>query len=77
MKKIIERIKAEETNIGKLLAYYAPIILGVIATTVECLEQLQVMPFTVPFDVKKTIGILTFIGFVGGKLTKKKDETTN
>ncbi len=71
LKKIIERIKAEETRLGKIFAYYIPIILGSTATIVEVLEQLQTMPFDVPFDVKKVIGICTLIGFIYGKFTKK------
>ena len=73
-KNLINRIKAEETRLGKIFAYYLPSALAIVATTVECLEQIQVMPFDVPFDVKNAIGILTFIGFVGGKLTKKQED---
>jgi hypothetical protein len=73
MKRIIKRLKAEETRIGKIFAYYIPILLGSTATIVEILEQLQTMPFEVPFDVKKVIGICTLIGFVYGKFTKKQD----
>ena len=72
MKKIIERIKAEETKLGKILAYYVPIALGSTATIVEILTALQAMPFKVPFDIKETIAVVTFIGFVYGILTKKK-----
>ena len=73
MKKIIKRLKAEETKFGKILAYYIPIALGSTATIVEILEQFQSLPFEVGFDVKKWIAIFTLIGFVGGKLTKKQD----
>ena len=71
MKKIIERIKAEETKLGKILAYYIPIILGSTAVIVEGLEMLQSMPLEVPFDTKKVIGICTLVGFIYGKFTKK------
>lgn len=71
MKKIIERIKAEETKIGKVLAYYVPIVLGSTAVIVECLEMIQTMPFEVPFDTKKAIALCTLVGFIYGKFTKK------
>jgi hypothetical protein len=71
MKKIIERIKAEETKIGKILAYYVPMILGSTAVIVECLEMLQTMPIDVPFDTKKIIALCTLVGFIYGKFTKK------
>lgn len=71
MKKIIERFKAEETRIGKIFAYALPSILGATAIIVETLEEMQKLPFEMPFDTKKTIAVLTFIGFVYGKFTKK------
>jgi len=71
MKKIIERIKSEETKVGKWLAYYIPIALGSTATIVEALEMMQTMPFEIPFDTKKVIGICTLVGFIYGKFTKK------
>lgn len=71
MKKLIERFHAEETRIGKILAYYIPLLLGSTATIVEVLEQIQAMPFEVPFDTKKAIAICTLIGFIYGKFTKK------
>jgi|LakMenEpi03Aug12_release.lakeMendotaPanAssembly.Ray.scaffolds.fasta_scaffold2054011_1 hypothetical protein len=73
MKKLINRIKAEENKIGKILAYYIPSILVGIAGAVEILEAMQSMPFEVPFDTKKLIAICTITGLVLGKLTKKKD----
>lgn len=74
MKKIIKRVKAEETRLGKLLAYYLPSLLAIVATTVEVLEQLQSMPFEIGLDTKKWIAILTLVSFVAGKLTKKQNE---
>lgn len=71
--KLIDRIKAEETKLGKVLAYYLPTSLTVIASSVEILEYLQTMPFEIGVDIKKWIAILTFIGFIGGKLTKKNE----
>jgi hypothetical protein len=73
MKKLIDRIKAEKTRIGKLLLYYVPIVVGIVASVVEVLKALDSMPFEVPFDTKKLIAICTITGLVLGKLTKKKD----
>jgi len=73
MKKLIDRVKAEESKLGKLLVYYVPIIVGIVASIVEILQALESMPINVPFDTKQAIAICTFIGIVGGKLTKKKD----
>ena len=73
MKKLIDRVKAEESKLGKLLVYYVPIIVGIVASIVEVLQALESMPINVPFDTKQAIAICTLIGIVGGKLTKKKD----
>lgn len=73
MKKLINRLKAEETKIGKIFAYYIPSILAGAAAAVEVLEAMQSMPFNVPFDTKEAIAICTLIGIIGGKLTAKKD----
>lgn len=70
---LLERLKKEETKLGKILAYYIPSILVFIAGTVEILEALQTLPLEVPFDTKKVIAIATLIGIIGGKLTVKKD----
>ena len=70
---LLERLKKEETRFGKILAYYIPSVLVGIAGTVEILEQLQTMPFEVPFDTKKLIAIGTIIGLIAGKFTVKKD----
>ena len=71
--KLLERLKKEETKIGKILAYYIPSILVFIAGSVEVLEALQTLPLEVPFDTKKVVAIATLIGIIGGKLTVKKD----
>ena len=73
MKKLINRLKAEETKLGKLFAYYIPSVLAGAAATVEVLEAMQSMPFSVPFDTKEAIAVCTLICIIGGKLTKKKD----
>ena len=70
---LLERLKKEETRLGKVLAYYIPSILVFVAGTVEVLEALQTLPLEVPFDTKKVIAIATLIGIIGGKLTVKKD----
>jgi hypothetical protein len=70
---LLERLKKEETKLGKVLAYYIPSILVFIAGTVEVLEALQTLPLEVPFDTKKVIAIATLVGIIGGKLTVKKD----
>lgn len=73
MKKLTDRIKAEETKLGKLLLYYVPIVVGIVASIVEVLQALESMPIKVPFNIKEAIAICTLIGMVGGILTKKKD----
>jgi hypothetical protein len=73
--KILERIKSEESKIGKIFAYYIPSLLVAVAGAVEVLEAMQNMPFNVPFDAKQLIAIGTLIGIIGGKLTVKKDVT--
>ena len=73
MKKLVNRIKAEETKLGKLFAYYVPIVVGIVASVVEILQALESMPINVPFDTKEAIAVCTLIGIVGGKLTAKKD----
>lgn len=73
MKKLINRIKAEETKLGKIFAYYIPSVLAGAAAAVEVLEAMQSMPFSVPFNTKEAIAICTLIGIIGGKLTAKKD----
>jgi hypothetical protein len=70
---LLERLKKEETKLGKVLAYYIPSILVFVAGLVEVLEALQTLPLEVPFDTKKIIAIATLIGIIGGKLTVKKD----
>jgi hypothetical protein len=70
---LLERLKKEETKLGKVLAYYIPSILVFIAGSVEVLEALQTLPLEVPFDTKKVIAIATLVGIIGGKLTVKKD----
>lgn len=73
MKKFINRLKAEETKLGKIFAYYIPSVLAGAAAAVEVLEAMQSMPFSVPFNTKEAIAICTLIGIIGGKLTQKKD----
>jgi hypothetical protein len=73
--KLITRLKAKETQIGKILAYYLPSIVLTVAGTIEVLQALEIQQIDVPIDVKKWIGILTIISLVLGKLTAKKDET--
>ena len=73
MKKLVNRIKAEETKLGKLFVYYVPIVVGIVASIIEILQALESMPINVPFDTKEAIAICTLIGIIGGKLTKKKD----
>ena len=70
---LLERLKKEETNIGKILAYYIPSFLVGVAGAVEILEAMQNMPFEVPFDTKKLIAIGTIIGLIAGKFTVKKE----
>lgn len=73
--KLIDRIKAKETQIGKILAYYLPTIVVIVAGTLETLQALHLQEIEIPIDLKKWIGILTVISLVLGKLTAKKDET--
>ena len=73
MKKLVNRIKAEETKLGKLFVYYVPIVVGIVASIIEILQALESMPINVPFDTKEAIAVCTLIGIIGGKLTKKKD----
>ena len=73
MKKLTDRIKAEESKLGKLLLYYVPIVVGIVASIVEVLQALESMPINVPFNIKEAIAICTLIGMAGGILTKKKD----
>ena len=72
--KLITRLKAKETQLGKVLAYYLPSIVLTVAGTIEVLQALEIQQIDVPIDVKKWIGILTIISLVLGKLTVKKDE---
>lgn len=71
--KLITRIKAKETQLGKILAYYLPSIVLTVAGTIEVLQALEIQQIDVPIDVKKWIGILTIISLVLGKLTVKKE----
>jgi hypothetical protein len=73
--KLITRLKAKETQIGKILAYYLPSVVVIIAGTLEILQALHLQEVEIPIDLKKWIGILTIISLVLGKLTAKKDET--
>ena len=72
--KLITRIKAKETQLGKVLAYYLPSVVLTVAGTIEVLQALEIQQIDVPIDVKKWIGILTIVSLVLGKLTVKKDE---
>lgn len=72
--KLITRIKAKETQLGKILAYYLPSIVLTVAGTIEVLQALEIQQIDVPIDVKKWIGILTIISLVLGKLTVQKNE---
>lgn len=71
--KLITRIKAKETQLGKILAYYLPSIVLTVAGTIEVLQALEIQQIDVPIDVKKWIGILTIVSLVLGKLTVKKE----
>lgn len=71
--KLITRIKAKETQLGKILAYYLPSVVLTVAGTIEVLQALEIQQIDVPIDVKKWIGILTIISLVLGKLTVKKE----
>lgn len=71
--KLITRIKAKETQLGKVLAYYLPSVVLTVAGTIEVLQALEIQQIDVPIDVKKWIGILTIISLVLGKLTVKKE----
>ena len=71
--KLIDRIKAKETQIGKVLAYYLPTIVIIVASSLEVIQSLELAQIEIPFDTKKWIGILTVISLVLGKLTAKKD----
>ncbi len=71
--KLIERIKAKETQIGKVLAYYLPTIVIIVASSLEIIQALEIAQLEIPIDTKKWIGILTVISLVLGKLTVKKD----
>ncbi len=73
MKTLLDRIKAKETELGKVLAYYLPSVVIIVAGTLEILQALHVQELEIPFDTKKWIGILTVISLVLGKLTVKKD----
>ena len=73
MKTLLDRIKAKETELGKVLAYYLPSVVVIVAGTLEVLQALHVQELEIPFDTKKWIGILTIISLVLGKLTVKKD----
>jgi hypothetical protein len=73
MKTLLDRIKAKETELGKVLAYYFPSVVVLVASTLEVLQALHVQEIEIPFDVKKWIGILTVVSLVLGKLTVKKD----
>ena len=70
--KLITRLKAKETQLGKVLAYYLPSVVLTVAGTIEVLQALEIQQIYVPIDVKKWIGILTIISLVLGKLTVKK-----
>lgn len=72
--KLITRIKAKETQLGKVLAYYLPSVVLTVAGTIEVLQALEIQQIDVPIDVKKWIGILTIISLVLGKLTVQKNE---
>jgi len=74
MKTLLDRIKAKETEIGKVLAYYLPSVVVLVASTLEVLQALHIQEIEIPFDTKKWIGILTVISLVLGKLTVKKDD---
>ena len=71
--KLITRLKAKETQLGKVLAYYLPSVVLTVAGTIEVLQALEIQQIDVPIDVKKWIGILTIISLVLGKLTVKKE----
>ena len=71
--KLIDRIKANETQLGKVLAYYMPTIVIITASSLEIIQSLELAQIEIPFDTKKWIGILTVISLVLGKLTAKKD----
>lgn len=71
--KLITRIKAKETQLGKVLAYYLPSVVLTVAGTIEVLQALEIQQIDVPIDVKKWIGILTIVSLVLGKLTVKKE----
>ena len=71
--KLIDRIKANETQLGKVLAYYMPTIVIITASSIEVIQSLELAQIEIPFDTKKLIGILTVISLVLGKLTVKKD----
>lgn len=73
--KLITRLKAKETQFGKILAYYLPSVVVIVAGTLEILQALHLQEVEIPIDLKKWIGILTVISLVLGKLTAKKDET--
>ena len=73
--KLIDRIKAKETQFGKILAYYLPSIVVIVAGTLEILQALHLQEIGIPIDLKKWIGILTVISLVLGKLTAKTNET--
>lgn len=71
--KLIDTIKAKETQFGKILAYYLPTIVVIVAGMLEILQALHLQEIEIPFDLKKWIGILTVISLVLGKLTAKKE----
>jgi len=50
MKTLLDRIKAKETELGKVLAYYLPSVVVLVASTLEVLQALHVQEIEIPFD---------------------------
>jgi hypothetical protein len=74
MKKIIERVKAPETKVGKFLVWIGGILILVLSAIGQYAEYLGMIPHDwIPTEIKQLIVICSLISLVIGKLTKRPE----
>ena len=74
-KAIRARWKERESKLGNFIKIAFGYVLAICSAAGAVLEYTKIIPDDwIPMELKYTIAVLSFIGFVAGKMTKRKEE---
>jgi hypothetical protein len=75
IQQIKKRWQAKESKIGNFIKIFFGYVLGVCMAAESVLEFTHLVPEEwIPQEMKYAIAIMAFIGFVTGKMTKRKED---